>query len=260
MSETERLHEVVLDLQRALKHERELRLADDAVFAGLNALTLSGDADGLLPRLFTELRASLGADNALLAEPAADGSLAVTAATAGVLEQVRFQPGSLFTRALAGEPVAVFDVARVAEWREQPEPVRAAVTSALHIPVQASDGPGVLVYTHAERGMFSQHHLDIARRLTPLVSQALLNLRLERAIRERDRFFTLSLDLMCIITFDGHFKQLSHGWEDALGFTARAVTTGRTEGGMVEIKEGLTPGERVVTRGTLFIDRAGGAG
>jgi cobalt-zinc-cadmium efflux system membrane fusion protein len=41
---------------------------------------------------------------------------------------------------------------------------------------------------------------------------------------------------------------------------ARAVNTGRTEGGMVEIKEGLTPGERVVTRGTLFIDRAGGAG
>jgi cobalt-zinc-cadmium efflux system membrane fusion protein len=41
---------------------------------------------------------------------------------------------------------------------------------------------------------------------------------------------------------------------------ARAVTTGRTEGGMVEIREGLTPGERVVTRGTLFIDRAGGAG
>jgi hypothetical protein len=29
---------------------------------------------------------------------------------------------------------------------------------------------------------------------------------------------------------------------------------------MVEISEGLSPGERVVTRGTLFIDRAGGAG
>jgi diguanylate cyclase (GGDEF)-like protein/PAS domain S-box-containing protein len=80
-----------------------------------------------------------------------------------------------------------------------------------------------LVCTHAERGAFSRHHLEIARRLMPLVSQALLNLRLERAIRERGRFFTLSLDLMCIITFDGHFKQLSHGWEDALGFTAREL-------------------------------------
>jgi cobalt-zinc-cadmium efflux system membrane fusion protein len=41
---------------------------------------------------------------------------------------------------------------------------------------------------------------------------------------------------------------------------ARVVTVGRTEGGMVEISEGLSPGDRVVTRGTLFIDRAGGAG
>jgi hypothetical protein len=122
MSVTERLHEAVLDLQRALKHERELRLEGDAVLAGLNALTLSGDGGELLPRLFAELRASLGADNALLAEPAPDRSLVVTAATAGVLERVRFEPGSLFTRALAGEPVAVFDVARVPEWREQPSP------------------------------------------------------------------------------------------------------------------------------------------
>ena len=41
---------------------------------------------------------------------------------------------------------------------------------------------------------------------------------------------------------------------------ARAVTAGRTEGGMVEIREGLSPGEKVVTSGTLFIDRAGGTG
>jgi len=39
----------------------------------------------------------------------------------------------------------------------------------------------------------------------------------------------------------------------------RAVTTGRTESGMAEITEGLSPGEKVVTSGALFIDRAGGA-
>lgn len=41
---------------------------------------------------------------------------------------------------------------------------------------------------------------------------------------------------------------------------ARAVTTGRTQDGLVEIRKGLKAGERVVTRGTLFIDRAGGVG
>lgn len=41
---------------------------------------------------------------------------------------------------------------------------------------------------------------------------------------------------------------------------ARKVTTGINSGGMVEIREGLSPGEKIVTRGTLFIDRAGGTG
>ena len=41
---------------------------------------------------------------------------------------------------------------------------------------------------------------------------------------------------------------------------ARTVITGRTSGGMVEIRSGLTAGEKIVTSGTLFIDRAGGVG
>jgi membrane fusion protein, heavy metal efflux system len=41
---------------------------------------------------------------------------------------------------------------------------------------------------------------------------------------------------------------------------ARNVTTGQTSDGIVEIRQGVAPGETVVTRGTLFIDRAGGTG
>ena len=39
---------------------------------------------------------------------------------------------------------------------------------------------------------------------------------------------------------------------------ARNVTTGQTSDAIVEIRAGLSAGEKVVTRGTLFIDRAGG--
>lgn len=38
----------------------------------------------------------------------------------------------------------------------------------------------------------------------------------------------------------------------------REIRVGRTSDGMVEIQAGLSPGEKVVTRGTIFIDRAGG--
>ena len=36
----------------------------------------------------------------------------------------------------------------------------------------------------------------------------------------------------------------------------RQVQTGLTNGGLVEVKTNLKPGEKVVTKGSLFIDRA----
>jgi PAS domain S-box-containing protein len=42
---------------------------------------------------------------------------------------------------------------------------------------------------------------------------------IELAVEIGDRFFEVSIDLLCFLSFNGYFKRLNPAWERALGFT-----------------------------------------
>lgn len=46
---------------------------------------------------------------------------------------------------------------------------------------------------------------------------------LRMAQRELERFFSVSLDLLCIAGFDGYFKKLNMRWEEVLGFSRQEL-------------------------------------
>ena len=58
------------------------------------------------------------------------------------------------------------------------------------------------------------------RELRVHIELALSRLSAARAVYElEDRFFATSIDMLCFLNFNGHFKRLNPAWERTLGFT-----------------------------------------
>ncbi len=65
----------------------------------------------------------------------------------------------------------------------------------------------------------------------------------ERMKAERERFFQLSLDLLCIAGFDGRLQQVNRAWSECLGWTAAELTRRPMD-------EFVHPEDRAATRET----------
>ena len=177
----------------------------------------------MFAELLKVLEVALGADVSFVLTTREDGSLVASAATERSFLGSVWRSAALFDRVAAGQPAAVFDLEDVPEWSEQPEQRRAHAKSALHVPLRTGQGTALFIFAHPQRGFFAQRHLRLARRFAPLASQALAYSDLQRTVLERDRFFALAIDMMCIGGGEGNFKQLNPQWQRVLGFSTEEL-------------------------------------
>ena len=214
---SEQLLETLLDLERSRQIEREIRLEAEALLEGLRGMGEAHEQQDLFQSLVLAMRTIIDFEEAFILRATRNAHMAVLATTLPAIHEGRWMFGPVFAKAIAGKPVASFDICQVPEWQDQPPVITTQVRSALHIGMRGQAWEAILVLTHSQAKHFGPSQVKKAMRFSPLASQALLTLELRKALLERDRFYQLSLDAMAIFTADGTITQHNQGWSDFFG-------------------------------------------
>lgn len=228
MTDSETLRETLIDLERSRRAERELRKQTEGLLEGLEILGSMEATDEMFARLLEMLGDLLEFEEAAVLTGSTPGEMTPVATTDALPDDLVWHGEQLTERALEGDPVAVFNVDLVAEWKQLDIDACVDITSALHIGLRNKPKPSLLVCTHSEPGFFSPDHIEIARRFSMLATQALLNrdlreLKLEAFERSvRDQFFSVSSDLMCVVDANGTILQANPAMKRQLDIETRS--------------------------------------
>jgi PAS domain S-box-containing protein len=128
-----------------------------------------------------------------------------------------------------GSMLVVEDASLDERFADNPDVVAMRVGLYAGAPLLTLDGytlGSLCVVDHQPRKL-SAEQLDLLGALSRVVIRLLDTARIDaarvNAERIRERFFEVSLDMLCIAGFDGYFQELNPAWTKALGWTVEEL-------------------------------------